>query len=127
MECDPCSYSVTYSPFFCSKHFLCLESLREGKSCQNCLCDALILIITGGFLLQTGQLFNPAEGRQAFPERAAPWQHVVLKSETYTEQWMEDLFSRTFNENLLYNLTTFTIFCPELFLLVFDLKLCPHD
>lgn len=83
MKHGPCGYGVTYSQNI-SKTFLCL---REGSSCQNCLWDTLILIITGRFLLQTGQIFNPVEGRQAFPERdVAPWQHVALKPETYIEQ-----------------------------------------
>lgn len=100
MERDPCSHSVTFSPFFGSKHFFCLESLRKrGKKVARLVFE-MVLIITGGSLLQTGQFSNPGEGRQAFPERAAPWQHV-LKPETYTEQQMEDLFSRTFKENPL--------------------------
>lgn len=85
MECNPCSYSVTSSPFFGSKHFFC-RVWEKGKKVPNCLWDALILNITGAFLLHIRQFPNPAEGRQAFPERADPWQHVVLKSETYTER-----------------------------------------
>lgn len=91
---------------------------ERRKSCQNCLWDAPILIITGRFLLQTGQIFNPAEGRQAFPERdVAPWQRVARKPETYTGRRTE-LFSRTCKENLLKYLSSSRVFCYQLYLLV---------
>lgn len=57
MECNPCSYSVAYSPSLqpVPNTFSVLRVWGKGKSCQNCVWDALILIIAGGFLLQTGQ------------------------------------------------------------------------